>query len=295
MLISTICAPPGAAQVYNPAAAPAQSPRLDHIDNEIVEAIRENGIYGAPVWAVLNWLAAGQNPTCRADARSLRLQLWQRLRRLLRAGLVFRFGRKYVTSVKLPRLTVRRSRPSRAGSTVEKAGDAGSRPVLKPISFNLSGDSCAHISNPRHDTKTETVVSFEQASDAGRSLARLRRRQPRRWTGWLHGEHCWRGRLVGLPNGEVAPVIWCCRGRVLLRNILDFPVTEWLKWGALREHDVALVKHPAAVALGRMKRGVRERRSSLKAATARDNGRMPARRGRRGRPSRAPRSAEATS
>lgn len=137
MIISAICAPADAPQLYDPPVAPAQSPRLDRLDNELVEAIRENGRYGALIWAVLNWIAADQNLACRAQARSIRIQLWQRLRRLLRAGLVFRFGRKAVTSVKLPSLTVRRSRRSRAGSTIEKTGDERRRSTLKSPSFNL--------------------------------------------------------------------------------------------------------------------------------------------------------------
>src|SRR6266446_3083496 len=162
MLISTICAPASAPQLHNPPAEPARSPRLDRLDSEIVEAIGENGRYGAPIWAILNWIADAQNPACRAEARSLRLELWQRLRRLLRVGLVFRFGRKSVTSVKLPRLTVRRSRRPRAGSTIEKTGDQRSRRVLNSFSFNLSSDPSAPVSNPRLDTKTEIVIDPEQ-------------------------------------------------------------------------------------------------------------------------------------
>ena len=48
---------------------------------------------------------------------------------------------------------------------------------------------------------------------------------------------------------------------------------------------VVLWKHPAAVALGALKRGVKERKSTLKAATARANGSKPAGIGKvRGRP-----------
>jgi hypothetical protein len=77
---------------------------------------------------------------------------------------------------------------------------------------------------------------------------------------------------VVLPNGEAAPLIWCCRGRVLLQNIHDLPVIEWLNWGALREDEVRPFKHPAAIALGRSKRGVREKKSEAKIRAARENG-----------------------
>ncbi len=75
-----------------------------------------------------------------------------------------------------------------------------------------------------------------------------------------------------LPGGEVAPVVWCCRGRVLIQNIHDLPVIEWLNWGALLEDEVRPFKHPAAIALGRSKRGVREKKSEAKALAARENG-----------------------
>jgi hypothetical protein len=174
MLISTICAPADAPQIFNPLPTPLPLPRLDRLDNEIVEAIRENGIYGAQVWAILNGVADAQNPACRDEARSIRLQLWQRLRRLLSAGLIFRFRRKYVSSVKLPRLTVRRSRRSHAGSTFHRTGDEKIRSVLKSPNFNLSGFRSVPNSNPRLDAKTEIATLAEQASEAGRSLARLR-------------------------------------------------------------------------------------------------------------------------
>jgi hypothetical protein len=47
---------------------------------------------------------------------------------------------------------------------------------------------------------------------------------------------------------------------------------------------VQIIKNEHAVLLGRLKAGTVERRSELKIVTARANGRMPARRGPRGRP-----------
>jgi len=73
-------------------------------------------------------------------------------------------------------------------------------------------------------------------------------------------------------GGEAAPLIWCGRKRILLQNIHDLPFREWLLWGARREKEVKLFRHPSAVALGRMKRGVRERKSEAKARAARLNG-----------------------
>lgn len=134
--------------------------------------------------------------------------------------------------------------------------------------------------------QTQSLAGPDQISESARALAHLPRRH-KRWTGWLHAQHCWREQLVVLPGGEVAPLIWCSRGRVLLQNVYDLPVSEWLIWGALREHEVTLFKHPAAIALGRAKGGVREKKSEAKARAARINGSRPTRNGRRrGRPPR---------
>jgi hypothetical protein len=130
-------------------------------------------------------------------------------------------------------------------------------------------------------------------SEAARQLARLPRNQPRKMTGWLHGQHCWRGRLLALPNGEVAPLLWCSRGRVVLSGYRDDPLvdehTEFvnhLRWVARREHDVQLHKLPQAALLGSRKAGIKERPSLRKQEAARANGRLPPRPGRsRGRPS----------
>ena len=80
--------------------------------------------------------------------------------------------------------------------------------------------------------------------------------------------------MVVLTDGEVAPVMWACRGRVLLQNYRDLPFGEWLFWAARREKDVILYKNPAAVALGQRKRGVLERPSAAKLRAARANGKL---------------------
>jgi hypothetical protein len=126
----------------------------------------------------------------------------------------------------------------------------------------------------------------ESISQAAHTLAAMPRRIKRKWTGWLHGEHCWRGRRIVLPNGEVAPLLWCSRGRVLLQNSRDLPFRDWLAWAARREHEVRVYKHPSAIALGQRKKGLRECPSEQKSEAARRNGRQPVRKGSRprGRP-----------
>jgi hypothetical protein len=130
----------------------------------------------------------------------------------------------------------------------------------------------------------------ERISEAARRLAKLPRNQPRKLTGWLHGQQCWRGRLLALPDGEVAPLYWCCRGRVLLAGYRDDPLvdenTEFIKhllWAVRREKDVRLYKRPEAVLLGSGKAGVKERPSLRKQEAARANGRQPPKAGSRSR------------
>ena len=113
----------------------------------------------------------------------------------------------------------------------------------------------------------------EEIKAAARALAGLRYHK-KRWTGWLHGYHCQRGQPLVLESGEVAELAWCCRGRVLLKIRRDMEFSEYLRWGARREHQVQLVKRPEAVAVGRMKRGVRERPSLRKQEAARRNGKL---------------------
>src|SRR5579871_2227401 len=112
-----------------------------------------------------------------------------------------------------------------------------------------------------------------------------RRRVKRTWTGFVDGERCWRGRLVILPDGIVAEVHTVCRGDavVLLRQAdgaaVSLPAIVPTKL-------LRLVKLQAAVVLGQQKLGVKEIKSSRKAAAARENGKQPARPGhrKRGRP-----------
>ena len=157
------------------------------------------------------------------------------------------------------------------------------RPI--PVRVQVVAASQVGQRSPSTEAKTESVQDTAQITQAAKTLARLPRRQKRKLTGWLHGQRCWRGRLLLLPDGEVAPLLWCNRGRVLLRNYRGMEVPDFLNWGGRREHDVRLHKSPEAVLLGSLKRGVRERRSELKASTARANGCSPCRNGKkRGRP-----------
>jgi hypothetical protein len=92
--------------------------------------------------------------------------------------------------------------------------------------------------------------------------------------------------LIVLPDGEIAPLLWTCRKRVLLRNHLDKEFRDWAVWARRWEKGIQLYKNPSAVILGQRKRGVKEQPSEAKARAARRNGCLPPRPGSkpRGRP-----------
>ena len=116
-------------------------------------------------------------------------------------------------------------------------------------------------------------------------LGSLPKKPAKRWTGWLGSDHLWRGRRVILPDGRVGYVVGAVRGEVIVRVDAAFSIQGFTD-AIYPAEDLRMFKMPAAVELGRGKRGVRERPSALKAMTSRLNGSMPPRPGsrRRGRP-----------
>jgi hypothetical protein len=145
---------------------------------------------------------------------------------------------------------------------------------------------------------TETKMTIEDLQDMLAASARRQRRslagwvlgsrlkKPQRiWTGWVRGQHYWRGRKVIAPEGTVGAVYGSVRSKVIVRvedphSILGFADRVY------NADDLGVYKLPAAVELGKGKRGVREKKSERKAAAARINGYAPVRPGsrQRGRP-----------
>ena len=128
---------------------------------------------------------------------------------------------------------------------------------------------------------------MELASMAGATLGSTPKGQPRRWTGWIGNEHFWRGRRVILPTGVVAEVYGVQRGQAAVR----WPDPYWIEGVRLDVVPVAeltVYRHPAAVVLGKLKGGCKEKFSQCKQSACRLNGAQPVRRGRRprGRPRR---------
>ena len=119
----------------------------------------------------------------------------------------------------------------------------------------------------------------------GSRLARWRWLPPKKWTGYLHGQRCWVGRRVMMPDGMRGALLSARRGRATVfadsrRYLAESRVRE------LHERNLVLLKLPHAVMLGSLKRGKRERPSERKAEACRRNGLCPVRPGSRprGRP-----------
>jgi hypothetical protein len=294
-LFNVIAAPPSAPQIAVPTPLPpSKPPRLDPTDELLLEHLRDAG--ACPVWVLLNSVTDALMPPDRASGRLLRVQLWDRLKRLRKLGLAFTLGRNRISAdkpdpttrrhVRSRRQTVTGSRSAPAVSAVALSTTHDLRcPGIVPPDQGIvsSEQASALVTEPE---QTESAPAPSEITQAARSLARLPRSQPRRLTGWLHGEHCWRGRLVVLPDGERASILWCSRGRILLRNYRDLDFADYALWGARREHQVRFHKSPEAILLGSLKAGVKERPSRLKQDAARRNGCKPVRTGSRprGRP-----------
>lgn len=204
-MLGIIIAPPSAPQiVIKPQAPPPPGLLLDRLDQQIVAEFQRHGRYGTRIWTVLNQMARNVAPDNRDDLRHIKLALEQRLRWLLKAGLLFRFNRKFVTAFKFNReRTVRRKQRLDAGSAVTQASETGTAPATIQLKMNVLGQADTPPPSSPAPPKTKSAPDPAQAAEAGRALAQLPRNQPRKWTGWLHGIHCWRDRRVVLPNGEV--------------------------------------------------------------------------------------------
>ena len=99
-MIYAFVAPENCPQI-NATTPPSPMPRLDQLDHEIIKEFRRHGLYGAPIWKPLNALAKSAGPEDRDELRRIKLELWRRLRGLLRVGVLHSFDRKYVTATKV--------------------------------------------------------------------------------------------------------------------------------------------------------------------------------------------------
>jgi hypothetical protein len=79
-MLSVIASPESALQVYTPPPAPPVPPRLDRLDWRLAEIVHSEGT--VQIWYLLN-LVSGEETSDRATARTIRLALWDRLKRLI--------------------------------------------------------------------------------------------------------------------------------------------------------------------------------------------------------------------
>ncbi len=122
----------------------------------------------------------------------------------------------------------------------------------------------------------ETLSPAERVAEAAAALGSLKadcrqRRRDRRYTGVVAGRRRPVGQLVKLPTGQVAKLLCAIRGKAFV-TWQDEECIHPTQLATLNASDLVVVKNPAAVLLGSLKRGVKERPSLRKQRAARRNG-----------------------
>jgi hypothetical protein len=285
-VITFIVAPPSAPQANALAAAGVQHP----LAPEVMAAVRQHGPAPIGLWRVINGLANARNPDYRARRRCWRLRFWGAVRQLLKAKLLFRHGPLIATrdfAFKPERKTAEHRSLSVAKSVCQTGGSnavvtvtakgMAERQLIQDELVSRSGGVMA--APPKSENAKPTA---EQISAAASLLAMRPRPWKRKWTGVLDGERLRRRTPVKVPNGDVLAAFAIQRGKVFVFA----PEGSGRFWDCYDASEVRRIKNPAAVLMGSLKHGVRERQSSRKRAAARANARMPPRPGSRprGRP-----------
>ena len=200
-------------------------PKLDWLEQRILDNVRD--CEPAKYWSILNLVSEEMAQSSREQGRAARMQLVTKMQRLIDLGLVFRIRGNMVATYKPAPIRAAKRKPRRRKPTVgiTPAAPAVSKdmavPTLEvrnpPQAVKPQTQNIPRTSNPptRAAGKTQSALSAELVTAAARELATLPRNQPRKYTGWLHGQHCWRGRLLVMANGMVLPLVWCQRGRVI--------------------------------------------------------------------------------
>ena len=301
MLVQTIIAPEASPQI--PPALPPPTPlppRLARLDRKILETLRDGGI--CPIWSLLNVISKEEAPNSRADARKLRIKLWQKIKHLRRFGLLYTVGRNSVSPTPLDagmrRLFRKSRRPTarRMASFCAVSAQNSSRiakpPEPKQLILREADNAKKLASEPtQKPEETKSALSAEQIAQAARSLAQRPRRVRRKWSGWIGRVHCWRDQPIILSGGEVAYIFGVLRGRV----VVTFDKGQLLggyfgdggpqRWTVVPIDQVTVYKFPEAQLLGRRKAGCRETPSVRKRFACIQNGCRPCAPGKhRGRP-----------
>ncbi len=303
MIYSNIIIGPEYAPPKPPQPPPPAQPWLRQCDHQLLERLRDAG--SCATWSLLNVVADAQSPRDRTTGRLLRLQLWDRLKRLRGLGLAFTQGRNRVNSSKpdrvarRPAVTLRSRRPTvvesgsvRAVSVRTGTGPQGALSATHEVHRQILSEPPALCRPTIEVEKTESGEEPERISEAASALGRLPRHPKRRWSGWLNDRvRTYRNMRVALPSGEQVYVFGARRGLLVYVREPNLcagdPDEAGRSWGVVPASSVQVTKNEHAVLLGSQKHGVRECPSALKAISARANGRQPPRAGRRrGRPRR---------
>lgn len=288
-MISFIVAPPGAEQL-----SPLKASGILHpLAGEVLNAMRQHGSAPIGLWKLINKMACAQRPDHRARHRCWRLRYAGAIRELCRAKLMFRH-RGLIATCDFAYMPKRR-RPKLVLSSVDSVnskmtGSIRTEPVAEnstnsqqPVATYLESGNPAVIDSP---AKTQSAVPTPQRVGAAAGLLAMRQRMgKKKWTGILNGERIRRGTPVKLPDGTVQHVFAIQRGKVYVFA----PKDSGRFLDRFDESQVERLKNPAAVLLGGLKSGRREKPSVRKQEAARRNGCLPPREGSkpRGRPRKA--------
>jgi len=300
--IGIVIAPSSAPQL--PAGSRPQAPQtpvLNALDRRLRDVVGEHE--SIRVTSVLNFLTSEQAPKNRSEERTLWLDAWHRLRRLLRLGLIFRADRtsvsllKPISEVRPPPDISRKQKPTvrandaehRASTETLRTGATLRNPFEEPQNQLRNAQPRTQFTSQPPD-KTQCASASGQIASAARSLAMLPRRPKRKWTGWIGRTRAYKNMRIVLPTAETAFVAGVLRGRCVFtfdegRLIGGFD-GEPFRWGVVSAREVQVLKNPAAQQLAALKRGVKERPSEKKKAACRINALKPPRPGSkpRGRP-----------
>lgn len=276
-----VIAPTASPQVYVPPLGTVQHPLAGKV-------MRQLGPKPTSLWRLINKLAAAEHPDHRARHRCWRLRYLGAVRELCCAKLLFRHRGLIATrdfafmprsrSPKRVSSSVAKSDSKMTGSIPAAATAEKSAKLNQPLGTKLVNSISGAISSA---SKTQSAVPSPRGISAAAGLLAMRPRLgKRRWTGFLDYERIRRGTPIKLPDGTVQPVFAILRNKVFV--ISPDPDRFLDRYDA---QQVQRIKNPAAVLLGRLKSGRREKPSVRKQEAARRNGCLPPRAGRfRGRP-----------
>ena len=257
---------------------------------KVIQKLREHGSEPVPLWRTINELAKLEKREDWQHERFHRLRYWVAIRELQRAKVIWRHYNHIALAdfAYKPRhkpttnraLGVTCALPEKSRSKQVLAQKTEIVDVLKNVP--LAGKISALVARDAASLNPETqnaAPTDQQISDAAKLIASRSRPRRRKPTGLYKGERTRRYSEFRVPSGEVLQAFAIRRGVVYLFA----PEGSGRFIDLYKVSDVERVKNPAAVLLGQLKLGKKERQSAAKAAAAKKNGIRPVRPGRRPR------------